>query len=120
MTTALKSVERLILYQRLLRNLSQQKVIHVYSHELAALANNTSAQVRRDLMQIGYSGNPVKGYVVDELLSVILDFLEPGQTQKIALVGVGNLGRAILSYFSYQQPYLDIVAAFDIDPIKVN
>jgi redox-sensing transcriptional repressor len=87
---------------------------------LAELANNTSAQVRRDLMITGYTGTPRKGYDVKELINRINSILDDISEQKIALIGIGNLGRAILSYFSYQQPTLSIVAAFDSDESKTN
>ncbi len=84
------------------------------------MANNHSAQVRRDLMQIGYNGSPKKGYFVDDLITHIRGVLEKGGRKKIVLAGIGNLGRAFLSYFSYRQPGLDIVAAFDTDESKIN
>jgi redox-sensing transcriptional repressor len=116
----IKTIERLALYRRLLRDLTAKGLDHLYSHQLAELANNTSAQVRRDLMITGYTGTPRKGYDVKELINRINSILDDISEQKIALIGIGNLGRAILSYFSYQQPTLSIVAAFDSDESKTN
>lgn len=116
-----KTVERLVLYKRLLKDLQAKGENSLYSHQLAKLANNTPAQVRRDLMMIGYSGGtPRKGYQVEELIDRITSVLEETEEKKIILVGIGNLGRAILSYFSFQHPGLSIVAAFDNDENKTN
>lgn len=115
-----KTVERLSLYRRLVYGLKEQGESHVFSHQLAAMARGTAAQVRRDMMAIGYSGSPTRGYDVDELIKSIGAFLDAPEGQFIALVGVGNLGRAILAYFAGRRPRLAIAAAFDSDPSKAN
>ena len=97
-----------------------QGVEHVYSHELAALAGSTAAQVRRDLMAVGCSGSPSRGYNARELMEAMGAFLDSPEGQRIALVGIGNLGHAILAFFGGRRPMLSIVAAFDVDPLKVD
>ena len=92
----------------------------IYSHELAALIGGTAAQIRRDLMAVGYSGSPTHGYDIRELVVSIGNFLDAPRLQGVALVGVGNLGRAIMAFFAGRRPKLSIVAAFDNDPYKVN
>ncbi len=119
-TLPVKTIERLILYKRLLANLQNIGQRTVYSYQLAQMAGNSAEQVRRDLMQIGFSGNPKKGYVIQDMLHTIDRTLNNPLKQKMVLIGVGNLGRAILSYFTYRQPHIQIVAAFDVDPSKVN
>lgn len=115
-----KTVERLAIYRRLLKDLVINGQAQIFSHNLAKLANNSPAQVRRDLMTIGYSGNPRRGYTVKDLLEKINSILNDINNKNIALVGIGNLGRAILSYFSFQQPALKIAAAFDEDESKAG
>ncbi len=115
-----KTIGRLSLYRRLLNNLLAEGERSIFSHQLAAMAGGTAAQVRRDMMAVGYSGSPTHGYDVQELTRAIGAFLDAPQGQNVALVGVGNLGRAILSYFAGRRPKLKIVAAFDNDPGKVN
>jgi redox-sensing transcriptional repressor len=115
-----KVIGRLSLYQRLLYRLKAEGMTNVYSHQLASLSRGSAAQVRRDIMAIGYSGTPAHGYVIDELIKSLSDFLENPAGQKAALVGIGNLGRAILAYFSGRRPRLSITAAFDTDPNRVN
>ena len=119
-SVSVRSVGRLSLYRRLLDSLHAEGTRNVYSHELAALAGSTAAQVRRDLMAIGYSGSPNRGYQVAELLASIRQFVDSPHGQRVVLVGVGNLGRALLAYFSGRRPNLSIVAAFDNDPEKIG
>lgn len=113
-------VVRLILYRRILRDLAFSGTRYVFSHELAALADVTPEQLRRDLMNVRYEGSPNRGYEVVVLEERIGVFLDPPTTQSVALVGVGNLGRALFAYFLGRRPLLQIVAAFDIDPSKVD
>lgn len=115
-----KTIGRLSLYRHLLHILGAEGVRHVYSHQLAAVAGASAAQVRRDLMTMRYSGNPARGYDVGGLIDAIGRFLDAPTGEGVALVGVGNLGRAILAYFQGRRPHLAIVAAFDRDPQKVN
>jgi redox-sensing transcriptional repressor len=115
-----KTIGRLSLYRRAVDKLLADGRTHVYSHDIASVCGVTSAQVRRDLMPTGYSGSPKKGYSIPGLIQSIGSVLDDPEEQKVALVGVGNLGRAILAYFTGRRPNLSIVAAFDRDPNKVN
>lgn len=114
------TVERLSLYRRLLEAWLVQGTTNLFSHEIAAMACVTPAQVRRDLMAIGYTGSPSKGYSVDALEESIGTFLGSGAVRKIALVGMGNLGRALTTYFTSRVPRFRMAAAFDIDPRKTG
>jgi redox-sensing transcriptional repressor len=115
-----KNIERLSLYRRIVLNMERQGIPSVYSHQLAAQAGCTPAQVRRDLMAVGYSGNTKKGYDLGDLIRSINDLLGPPRSHCAALVGVGNLGRALLSHFSERRHGLHIEAAFDRDESKVG
>ncbi len=115
-----KTVERLSLYRRLLHDMESASIPSVYSHELAAKAGVTPAQLRRDLMPIGHMGSPTKGYAVRPLADAIGAFLDPPEPEGVALVGVGNLGRAILAFFAGRRPKLTITVAFDSDPDKAG
>lgn len=108
-----KNIGRLSLYRYLLDTLNNEGITTVYSHELATAANCSAAQVRRDLMAINYSGSPAHGYVVEKLVESIDNFLNPPEGVQVSLVGVGNLGRAMLDYFTSRRPKLHIIAAFD-------
>jgi len=115
-----KTVERLSIYRRaLLESLSKGKM-HIFSYELAALLNITPVQVRRDIMLIGYTGTQRKGYDIEELVKIIGRILDTDEGLKVAVIGVGNLGRSITGYFNGKRSKLNIVAVFDIDLEKVN
>jgi len=103
-------------YRRLLQSLQADGVDSIYSHQLARHAVVSAAQVRRDLMEIGYSGSPNKGYDVAACIESISHFLDGSVRQEVALVGAGNLGHAVLSHFADKSPSVAIVAAFDTDP----
>ena len=115
-----KTIGRLSLYRRLLHALLKAGSETVHSHQLASLAEVTAAQVRRDLMVVGRAGTPRRGYNVRDLIDGIGAVLDAPVTQGVALVGAGNLGRAILAYFRGRRPKLSITAAFDVDPTKIG
>jgi redox-sensing transcriptional repressor len=114
------TIARLSLYRRLLLELAAGGLRQVYSHQLAAHAVSTSAQVRRDLMTIGFSGSPRRGYATQDLVEAINVVLARSIETSVALVGVGNLGRAILSYYASRSPWVRFTAAFDADPDKAG
>ena len=115
-----KTVERLITYRRLLASRAEGKSRHIFSHELAGLAHVSAAQVRRDMMEAGFSGSPSRGYDIDELLGRIDRILDAPEGTKAVLVGVGNIGRALLSFLSVRGGKISVVAAFDNDPAKID
>lgn len=115
-----KHIARLSVYRRLLQDRPAGAPPEIYSHDLAELARTTAAQVRRDLMTIGFTGSPARGYRVDQLIEAVGRTLDAPNGQGAALCGVGNLGRALLDYFTIWRPQLRIVAAFDTDPAKAG
>ncbi|MCG3136549.1 MAG: Redox-sensing transcriptional repressor Rex [Phycisphaerae bacterium] len=80
----------------------------------------TAAQVRRDLMTIGYAGSPAHGYDIAGLIGTIDDLLNPSTDEGCILIGAGHLGRAILAYAASGGLGLPILAAFDNDSGKVR
>lgn len=115
-----KTIGRISLYRRLLNALLAEGTRNVYSHQLAHMAGCAAAQVRRDLMAVGYRGSPTMGYDVPRLLESIRGFMDTPGGQEVALVGVGNLGKALLAFFAGRRPNMQIGAAFDNDSYKVN
>ena len=115
-----KTVERLSQFRRILLNCLARGKNYIFSHELANLNNITAVQVRRDIMLIGYTSKPRKGYDTKELIDRIGHILDTESSQNVAVLGIGNLGKAITTYFKGKRPKLKIVAAFDVDPNKVN
>lgn len=115
-----KTIERLSEYRRTLFNCLSNGKTHIYSHELANLHSNTAVQVRRDLMLIGFSSMTKKGYDVKELIDLISKILDNKDGQNVAVLGMGNLGKAITAYFNGKRSKLNIKATFDIDPAKIG
>jgi len=115
-----KTIGRLSEYRRTLLSCLANGKNHIYSHELANLHNITAVQVRRDIMLIGYSTTAKKGYDVKALIDVIGDIIDTEMGLNAAVIGIGNLGRAITTYFNGKRTKLKIVATFDSDPLKVG
>ncbi len=115
-----KTIERLIIYRRILLDILKSSDSNIYSHQLASNAGVNSAQVRRDLMGIGYSGSSKNGYDVAMLLKGISEVIDTPEGEGVAIVGLGHLGRAILDYFRGRRQKLEIRAAFDHDPAKYD
>ncbi|NMC61698.1 MAG: redox-sensing transcriptional repressor Rex [SAR324 cluster bacterium] len=115
-----RTVGRLSIYRRLLEEAIFRNESYMHSHELARRAGVGAAQVRRDLMASGYTGSPKHGYEIAKLHESLSDFLDGRETQNVALLGVGNLGRALLSYFRGGRSKLVIAASFDNDPQKAG
>jgi redox-sensing transcriptional repressor len=115
-----RSVERLSIYRRALMHGRHEFGPSVYSHQLAQACQLTAAQVRRDLMAIGYSGNPNSGYDVKRLLSSLATFLDSQETRAVAIVGMGYLGRAIAAFLANRSDKIRLVAAFDVDLDKIG
>ena len=115
-----KTVERLSQYRRILLNSLKSGKSHIFSHEIAGLLHITPVQVRRDIMLIGYTGTLKKGYDTKGLIDLIGNLIDTNEGQKIALIGVGNLGRAIINYLSGKRTKLNVVACFDNNIEKVG
>ena len=113
-----KTVERLSEYRRTLINCLNEGKDFIYSHELAQMHHKTAVQVRRDIMLMGFSGLQRKGYDIKEMIEAISRILDSPDGQNVAIVGIGNLGTAILNYFKGKRSKLNIQALFDTDPDK--
>jgi redox-sensing transcriptional repressor len=115
-----RTVERLSKYRRLLERSRDIEEAHIHSHKLAAMLNITPVQVRRDLMLIGLTGNHRKGYNIKALIRIIGKTIDRKEGQRVALVGLGNLGRAVLGFVRKSGRKMNVVAAFDVDKNKIN
>jgi redox-sensing transcriptional repressor len=94
--------------------------LKVFSDNLADATGVTASQVRKDFSIFGVSGNRRGGYQVDELLTQLNKVLGKDRLQKFIIVGVGNMGRALINYPGFIKSEIKIVAGFDIDPSKYN
>jgi len=113
------TIRRLSRYSRCLEELEEKSEKVVSSAQLASKCAVNSAQVRKDLAYFGEFGIRGVGYYVKDLLSDIKRILGSNKEWRMAVVGMGNLGSALLSYKDFLKQNYKIVAAFDIDPPKV-
>ncbi len=115
-----RSVERLSKYRRLLSRIDSVNGEFIFSHDLARLLNLTPEQVRRDLMLIGLTGSRRKGYSISALIELIGKTIDKDEGYNVAIVGMGNLGKAIAAFIRKARTKLHIAAAFDVDASKIN
>jgi redox-sensing transcriptional repressor len=113
-------VSRLSLYLRELQHLVRDGHDTTSSTQLGRVLGFTDAQVRKDLAYFGQFGYPGIGYRCSELIDAIKGILGTKQPWPLAIVGLGNLGRALMGYRGFQQQGFQIVAAFDTDPAKIG
>ena len=110
-----KAVYRLSVYLRCLQRLKANGIRTVSSEALAKAAGVKSTQLRKDLTYFGQFGTRGLGYDVEQLAKMIADLLGTNSLQPVILIGVGNLGLALLSYRGFEQEGFEIIAAFDVD-----
>lgn len=114
------TVRRLSLYLRFLEEFEDQGIETVSSEALASRGGTTSAQVRKDLSFFGSFGKRGLGYSVGELVQKLREILGLGRTYRVAMIGAGKLGSALVHYRGFRQRGFEIVAIFDSDPAKVG
>lgn len=108
-----KTIYRLSAYLRCLARLKQNSIRTVSSEALAKAAGVKSTQLRKDLTYFGQFGTRGLGYDVEQLSGLVSDLLGTNSLQPVILVGVGNLGLALLSYRGFEQEGFEIIAGFD-------
>jgi len=113
-------VGRLSLYLRQLEAFQAAGQSRVSSNQIAEVLQLRDAQVRKDLAFFGQFGHPGIGYQIDDLQSAIRKALGTDGLWPIALVGLGNLGRALIRYREFERHGFRITAVFDNDPKKVG
>ena len=113
-------VERLPQYLRALNQLLEQGVAVISSQQLGEQLHVTPAQIRKDLSYFGRFGKQGRGYDIPHLVCRLRGILGLDRIWKVAVVGMGRLGRAIISYPGFTPEGFQIVCAFDADPQLVG
>lgn len=114
------TAKRLPLYLRNLKVLESNDVIRIKSKEFAEITQVPSATIRRDFSYLGELGRSGYGYEVPFLIEVFSSLLATDEKKRIALVGVGNLGKALLKNNFRRNENLDITCIFDQDPTLIG
>ncbi|MDR1863438.1 MAG: redox-sensing transcriptional repressor Rex [Treponema sp.] len=118
--SAAPSIRRLPSYLHIIRNMQREGEEYISGTVIAQELNLESIQVRKDLSITGIMGRPKRGYPIDLLIDAIERFLGWDSLHDAALVGIGNLGSALLGYQDFQLHGLNIAAAFDTNPRKIG
>ena len=113
-------VRRLPRYYRQLTDLYSRGVIRISSSNLGKEMNITASQIRQDFSCFGEFGQQGYGYNVEELRSEIGHILGVDNNHHLIIIGVGNLGHAILRNFPFSQNGFAVDAAFDVNPDVVG
>ncbi|HPI02211.1 MAG: Redox-sensing transcriptional repressor Rex [Candidatus Aerophobetes bacterium ADurb.Bin490] len=116
----LPTVNRLSLYLKCFSELSAGNVEYVSSEQVARQIGLNPAQVRKDLAYFGKFGRRGFGYHVEQLKENISKILGTHKGVRVAVVGTGNLGSALLMYRGFEARGFKVVAGFDVDPDKVG
>ncbi len=114
------AVRRLSLYLRILEDLERKGRNTVSSEEMSGRSATTAAQVRKDLSLFGSFGKRGLGYTVTELAERLKKILGLDRRWRVALVGVGRIGSALVEYSGFAERGYDVVAIFDSDASKVG
>lgn len=114
------TAKRLPIYYRYLNILHDAGTKRISSTELADAVQVDSATIRRDFSYFGALGKRGYGYDVDNLLAFFTEILNQGHLTNVALVGVGNLGHALLNFNFHKDSNVRISAAFDVNDKIVN
>jgi len=113
-------IRRLPRYYRQLTDLCARGVIRISSHSLGQEMNITASQIRQDFSCFGEFGQQGYGYNVEELRAEIGHILGVDNDHHLIMIGVGNLGHALLQNFHFSQAGFSVDAAFDVSPAQIG
>ena len=113
-------IRRLPRYYRQLTDLCARGVVRISSHSLGQEMNITASQIRQDFSCFGEFGQQGYGYNVEELRAEIGHILGVDNDHHLIMIGVGNLGRALLRNFPFSQTGFSVDAAFDVSTAVVG
>ncbi|WP_461209632.1 redox-sensing transcriptional repressor Rex [Desulfocurvus sp. DL9XJH121] len=114
------TIQRMAVYIQVLESLARDGKDVVSSELLARTCNINPSQIRKDLAYFGEFGVRGVGYYVQDLITSIKQALGVDRVWKTAVVGIGNMGRALLNYREFRLRGFHIVGAFDCDPFKIG
>lgn len=113
-------IGRLPLYLRVLSRLKKEGKVYVSSQELGKLLDISAAQIRKDLSHFGELGKRGTGYEIDFLTTQLATILNTNIVWKMAIIGAGDVGRALANYNGFINRGFKVAAIFDCDPHKIG
>lgn len=113
-------IGRLPLYLRVLSRLKKEGEVYVSSQELGKLLDISAAQIRKDLSHFGELGKRGTGYEIDFLNTQLATILNTNTVWKMAIIGAGDVGRALANYNGFVNRGFKVAAIFDCDPQKIG
>ena len=115
------NIKRLLLYRLCLVKFREMGFKKIYSYNLGREAGVSAEQIRKDFSNFKITGNKKGGYVIDSVLKKLNHIFGRNEMEKVIIVGMGNIGKALSHYecgFTERRQY--IVAGFDVDPVKIK
>lgn len=113
------TLQRLPLYLNYLKSV-RDKYVNISATIIADALKLNDVQVRKDLASVSSSGKPKVGYVTEDLIQELEDFLGYNTVHNAIIVGAGKLGKALMGYSGFKEYGLNILMAFDADPKVIN
>ena len=113
-----KVIKRFLQYRISLIKFQRLGFVKVFSYNLGEEVGVTAEQVRKDFSYFGIKGNKKGGYDIENLLNEISVIFKNDKDRNIIIVGMGNIGKALVNYKGFSENRIFIVAAFDLDPAK--
>jgi redox-sensing transcriptional repressor len=111
---------RLSRYKKSVVRLRAMGFKKVFSENLADAVGVTPSQVRKDFSQFGITGNKKGGYEIDDLVGKLNSVLGKDDEERVVLIGCGNIGSALMKYSGFKKEGINIIAAFDSDPVRIS
>ena len=115
-----KTIVRISKYKNALKRFKMLGLSRVFSDNLAEAVGVSSIQVRKDFSLFGITGNKRGGYPIDALMEQLRSVLGKQDIKKVIIVGVGNMGAALIRYNGFERELINIVAGFDSDTAKLS
>jgi redox-sensing transcriptional repressor len=113
-----RTIYRLSVYLRSLQRLQENRLSTVSSEALAKVAGVKPTQLRKDLTHLGPLGKRGLGYQVQDLANKLVAFLGTNRFQPVIIVGVGNLGTALVTYRGFEKAGFELIGGFDVEPAR--
>jgi len=113
-------LNRIISYKNICLKMKELGFFRIFSVNFSDALGISPVKVRKDFSILGIKGNYKGGYDIDYVIQRIDEILGKGEEEKVIVVGVGNLGSALINYKGFENVGIKIVAGFDIDPKKIS